>query len=166
MKKLFLVSAIAVGLPFCMISIQAQTNQTQLNQIELLKQYAGSWKCELSKDTIEYIDSKSYGTGLYIEQSIVTKGKILSEGKQLYGYDKQLDKFIVAAVNKGSDMQLTVLWFTTKNICAVYFYRDISAIEKASFRAEIEFQSPDIFALKMILDNKILSTNTFIRIKK
>jgi hypothetical protein len=59
----------------------------ELNQVELLKQNIGSWKCDISKDTTCFWDVKPYGTGLEYYYKYVTNGKIIIEGKQLLGYD-------------------------------------------------------------------------------
>jgi hypothetical protein len=166
MKKLCLAAVIAVVLLFCMNGIQAQqTTQPQLNQIELMKQLLGSWKCEIAKDTIEYSDLKSYGTGIYADFKYVTKDKIFLEGKQLYGYDKKMDKFLASVLIKGGDIQLIAMWFTSKNKCVVYYYKDISNLEKAPFKVEIEFTSPDIMSYKTIVNNNLIKTHTFVRVK-
>ena len=162
MKKICFTTMIAVSLLFYSNGIQAQTT---LNQVELMKQMLGSWKCEIAKDTTEYSDMKSYGTGMYADFKYVTKDKIILEGKQLYGYDRQMDKFILSILIKGMDMQLAAMWFTSENICVVYYYRDISNLEKASFKVELEFKSPDIMLFKTIVNNNIIKTNTFTRVK-
>ena len=95
----------------------------------------------------------------------VTKGKVFLEGKQLYGYDKKTDKFILSVLIKGMDIQLCAMWFTSKNICVVFLYGDISNLEKASFKVELEFQSPDIMLYKTIVNNNIIKTDTFVRVK-
>lgn len=166
MRALSLTTMIAVFLSlYTNGELQAQTTQTKLNQVELMKQFLGSWKCEIAKDTIEYTDLKSYGTGLYADFKHVTKDKIFLEGKQLYGYDSKMDKFILSVLIKGIDIQLIAMWFTSKNVCVVYYYRDISNLEKAPFKVEIEFKSPNIMSFKTIVNNNIIKTDTFIRIK-
>jgi len=53
---------------FFLISIdrtQAQTiGETKLDQIELMKQFVGRWKCELGKDTVVIGENIAFGTGL------------------------------------------------------------------------------------------------------
>lgn len=51
-----------------------------LNQVELMKQFLGSWKCEVSKDTTAFWETKSYGTGLENRYNYVKDGKIVDEG--------------------------------------------------------------------------------------
>jgi hypothetical protein len=165
MKKFCFASAFVAFLLLCVNGVQAQTTETKLNQIELMKQFIGSWKCEVAKDTINYSDLKSYGTGFYGDFKYVTNDKVFLEGKQLYGYDRSMDKFILSILNKGMDMRLAAMWFTSENICVVYYYRDIANLDKASFRVELEFISPDIQLYKTIVNNNIIKTDTFVRVK-
>jgi hypothetical protein len=52
---------IAVFLLFSLNGLQAQTSQTKLDQVKLMKQFIGTWKCEMGKDTTWTIECKSYG---------------------------------------------------------------------------------------------------------
>ena len=45
-----------------------------LNQIVLFKQFLGSWKCDIAKDTTAFYEGKSYGTGLDCYFKSITKG--------------------------------------------------------------------------------------------
>ena len=145
--------------------VNAQTIPSKLNQIELMKQFVGSWKCEISKDTVEYEETISYGTGLEAYKKYFTKDKIIMEGKQLYGYDKKNDKFILSGLFIGMDIELCEIWFTSKNICIVYPYSDISKCERAPFKVELEFKSSDNILYKVIVNNNIVQTFTLSRLK-
>ena len=83
--KIVCLTTMISALLFFTYGIQAQITDAKLDQMELMKQFSGNWKCEIAKDTIEYADFK-----------YVTKDKIFLEGKQLYGYDRQMDKFIAS----------------------------------------------------------------------
>ena len=137
----------------------------ELNQVELMKQFLGSWKCDIAKDTTFFWDTKSYGTGVECNFKIATKGKIISEGKHLIGYDKQVDKFILSILTKGLGTEILSFWFTSKSKFHVIPYSDISNPEKASWKIEGDFLSPDIFTETTILDNKSVKTDTYTRIK-
>jgi hypothetical protein len=146
-------------------ALQSQTPQTTLNQVELIKQLLGNWKSEVGQDTVEYSELNLYGTGIYADFKYITKGKAFLEGKQLYGYDKKKDKFIVSVLVKGMDIQLGVLWFISEKIGVIYNFTDISNLENATFKIEVEFKSPDIMLYKTIVNNYIISTKTYVRIK-
>ena len=137
----------------------------ELNQVELMKQFLGSWKYDIAKDTTFFWDTKSYGTGVECNFKIATKGKIISEGKHLIGYDKQVDKFILSILTKGLGTEILSFWFTSKSKFHVIPYSYISNPEKASWKIEGDFLSPDIFTETTILDNKSVKTDTYTRIK-
>ena len=137
----------------------------ELNQVELMKQFLGTWKWDISKDTTAFYEAISYGTGLDCYFKVTTKGKIVLEGKQLRGYDKKLDKFIFSGMMKGTDMIIFARWFISKNKYLFIPYNDISNPEGASLKWEGEFKSPDMIVETKIVNNKPISTSTWTRVK-
>jgi len=87
------------------------------------------------------------------------------EGKQLWGYDKRVDKVIMFWLNKGVVMEIWAVWFTSKNKFEWILYSDISNPEKASFKFEGEIKSPDMYVLTTIVNNKPVKTDTITRVK-
>jgi hypothetical protein len=164
MKKVFLIIFVLIFILSANIS-QAQTALTKLDQIELFKQFVGVWKGDIGKDTIEFWDVKSYGTGLECNYKYITKDKTFKEGKQLWGYDNKNDKFIFAGMAKGSGLGISAVWFTSFNICVLVPYNYISNTEKPSDRLEVEFKSPDIFLRKGITNNNVIKTIVYNKIK-
>jgi hypothetical protein len=136
-----------------------------LNQAELMKQWIGIWKAEFGKDTIAIFDQKAFGVGQEVFIKGTTKGKMISEGKQLWGYDKKLDKIVFASELKGQDLWITALWFISKNKYVGVPYSDISNPENASTKWEGEFKSPDTYVETHLVNNKPVSTDTYIRVK-
>jgi hypothetical protein len=165
MKKSFLILVIAGFLLIGLYEIQAQTTQAKPNQVELMKQIIGNWKAELSKDTIYYENIKAFGTGLEFYDKIVVKGKMISEEKELYGYDSKLDKYVGADLVKGKDIIIYAMWFVSNTKFEGIHYSDISNPDKASFRVEGEFKSPDAFSLNFIMNGNVVLTYNFKRIK-
>lgn len=164
MKKLCSITMIAVFLLLYTNAIQAQTTQTKLNQVELMKQFIGSWKVEESKDTTFFWEAKSYGTGLEGYYKTVTNGKTVSEGKFLQGYDKSTDKSIYVELSLAGSIEIDATWFIS-NIKYKYLpFSDISNFEKASYKIEGEFISPDMFVETTIKNNKITQIETYTRI--
>jgi hypothetical protein len=145
-------------------NVPSETSK-ELNQVELIKQMIGSWKGDVAKDTTLFWDVKSYGTGLECYYKYVNRGKIVSEGKQLWGYDKRVDKNIGTQMTKGEDIVLWAVWFISKNKYEMLSYSDISNPEKASWKMEGEFKSPDMFVETYIVNNKPVRTDTYTRIK-
>ena len=165
MKKFCLTSTIAVFLLFCLNGLQAQTTQTKLNQVELMKQFIGTWESDGNKDTICYWDIKPFGTGYEGYFKYVTNGRIVTEGKELWGYDKRIDKCIMSEMLKGMDIELYATWFSSKNKCVMFLYSDISNTEKASSKWEVEFTSPDVLVETTFVNNNPVKIDKYNRIK-
>jgi len=165
MKTLYLTLTVIVLLLLCTNLAQAQTNQTNLNQTELTKQFMGSWKCDFGNDTTFFMEGKLYGTGSEYNYNYAAKGKLFMEGKQLAGYDKKIDKIVYVNLEKGKDIEMLALWFTSTNKYIITSYRDIANPEKASFKFEGEFKSPNLFVEKLIINGKLLKTYTMTRVK-
>jgi hypothetical protein len=136
-----------------------------LNQVELMKQMVGTWKLESVKDTTIYFDFKPYGTGLEGTLKWMNKGKIVTEAKQLWGYDSKIDKFTISMIVKGTDMEIIAFWFTSKSKFIVMPYSDISNPETASWKYEGEFKSPDVYIETLIVNKKAVKTDTYNRAK-
>jgi hypothetical protein len=145
MKTLLATTKTVAFLLLCSNGILAQTTQSKLDQIELAKQFVGSWTGEIAKDTILNWDIKSIGTGEECDYRYVTKGKAIIEGKQLWGYVKGIDKYIVAVITEKPDIEIYAFWFTTKNKYIMLRYSDVSDPEKADIKYEGEFKSPNMY---------------------
>jgi hypothetical protein len=166
MKTFYLTPVIIVCLLLSTNALQAQTTQPKLNQLELLQQFIGSWKCDVGKDTTAYWDAIPFGTGFDITYKFVTNGKIFLEGRQLRGYVKKIDKCIMADITKGEGIDITAFWFTSKNKGVNIPYDDISNPDKAIWKAEWEYKTPDLYLETPIINNKPGKTATWTRIKK
>jgi hypothetical protein len=136
-----------------------------LNQVELHKQFIGYWKCEIGKDTTCFWDLKPYGAGFDSYFKYVTKGQIVMEGKILWGYDNNLDKYIMSEMIKGMDNLIYSSWFISYNKCAMFSYNDISNPDMASTKWEVEFKSPDMFVETTLKNNKPVKVDIFNRVK-
>ncbi len=156
---------IAVLLLICTNGILAQTTQTKLNQIELMKQFIGSWKVEESKDTTFFWYAKAYGPGLEGYYKTVTNGKIVSEGKFVQGYDTTTDKSIYVELSLRGSIEINATWFISNTKYKYLPFIDISNFEKASYKIEGEFKSPDMFIETTIRNNKTTLIETYTRIK-
>jgi hypothetical protein len=165
MKNFCLTAAFVGFLLLCTNTAQAQTTQPKLNQVELMKQDIGSWRCEFGKDTTASWIVKSFGTGYEGDIKFVTKGNVIKEIKYLMGYDKSIDKFISAQLTKGEDIELNAACFITKNQGVVMQYKDISNPEQASWKVETDHKSTDMHVDTYIVNGKNVGTQTWIRVK-
>jgi hypothetical protein len=165
MKKNYLTAMICLSLLICSNKMQAQGMETKLNQVELVKQFSGNWKGEAGKDTTAFWEIKFNGPAMECNFKYVTKNITVMEGKQLWEYDKKTDSFILAPATNGMDNGSLNLWFTSKNKCIIIPSGDISDPEKATFKLDNEFKSPDMFIQKTIVKNNIVKTDTYNRSK-
>jgi hypothetical protein len=166
MKRLRFITMIIVFLLICANGTHAQPMQTKLNQVELMKQFLGTWKGEIGKDTIIIGDNTPFGTGMDCNIQIITKNKILDSAKQLYGYDKKYDKFIIAELKKSSPViELCVTWFTSANTGEMILFQDISNPENAILKWKFEFKSPDMIIQTALKNNKAYKVVTTTRVK-
>lgn len=167
MKKFYSLTIIAAFLFFLMNGIQAQSGQSGLNQVELMKQFIGTWKNETNKDTVYTAEFKPYGNG-EVEFNLisVTKGKLWMEMKQLWGYDKKRDKIVTAGFVKDSpNFILGTLWFTANDRCEQVPLEFASNPDKAGFKVLFEIKSPDIVTRNEIVNNKSVYIETYTRVK-
>ena len=170
MKKFYSVTLIAVFILFSVNRIQAQTTQTTqsgFDQLELMKQFLGTWKSESAKDTVSTAEFKSTGNGgMEFNVKIATQGRIFFEMKQLWGYDKKTDKFIVAGLIKDNpNITLESTWFSSKNLCEQIPFEFVTNPKLATSKVTLEFKSPDLVIRNQIVNNKLVITETYNRQK-
>jgi len=166
MNKSCLTTSFVVLLLFCINWAQAQTTETRLNQADLMKQFLGTWKVDVGKDTIFLMECKSFYSGFDFYLKMETKGKILFEQKTIMGYDKESDKIIESAINNSSDqIILMAAWFTSADRCEEVLLKDISNPEIAKYKWLFEFKSPDLLVWTDMINNKPTNTNIFHREK-
>jgi hypothetical protein len=166
MKTFFLTTMTVVFLLCLTIGIQAQTTQTKLNQVELMKQFLGTWKGEMGKDTAFVMEIKSFYNGFESYLKTETKGKIVIEEKTIMGYDKKSDKLIESGLMNSNPYIITwVNWFSSSNKMEAVLLDDVSNPEKANFKWTFELKSPDLIVWSNIVNNKTAGIYTFHREK-
>ena len=166
MKTHYLTTITIVLLLLCTVGLMAQNTQTQLNQVELMKQFLGTWKGEMGKDTAFVMEIKSFYNGFESYLKTETKGKIIIEEKTIMGYNKKIDKLIESGImNSNPEIMSWANWFLSPNKFEGVLLEDISNPEKATLKWTIELTSPDVMVWSNIVNNKSTGTYTFHRIK-
>jgi len=164
MKKFNLMVTIAVFILICLNKLQAQTTQTKLNQVELMKQFIGTWKSE-NNDTTTIIEDKLYGDGHEVYMKTETKGKIIWEARTLIGYDKKNDMLIEALIAHNSpNITLSSIRFLSPNKFVGILLEEIPNPEKATEKDFYELKSPDLMLNTYIKNNKVVSVDTYKRV--
>ena len=161
--KTFCKTILIVG--FVLINtfgLQAQTADNKLNQVDLMKKFVGRWKCELGKDTVIISDYIAFGNGLICNSQIIANGKILDSVKQLYGYDKKTDKFIVAELIESSPViEICTSWFTSQDTGELAVINP----DNAPFRFKFVFKNADLIVQTAIQNDNIVKEIIINRIK-
>ncbi|MDP4224354.1 MAG: hypothetical protein Q8868_13690 [Bacteroidota bacterium] len=163
MKTVSLRTLLAVFIISCPTFIQSQTVINNLDQVRLMKKFIGTWRCETGRDTTAYWEFRSFGTGIDSNIKYVTGGRIVSEVKALYGYDKRIDKFISALMVKGMDIGLFALWFLSETKYEIIFYNDLANPEAAYIKTRGEFKSPDLIVVTKFVNDRPASSLTYTR---
>jgi len=146
---------------------QAQTAQTKLNQVELMKNFLGNWKCVYGKDTTMILEYKSFGTAIEGVAKIVVNENVIMEEKSLMGYDAKNDKLIEAAMyNSFPNIILYSDKFISANKFEEIYLEDSSNPEKANKKWVVEFKSNDLFIETFFQNSKAVEVYTFTRIIK
>ena len=142
--------------------IQAQDSQSKLNQIELMKQFIGTWKCELGKDTFLITQTKPFGTGMISKSKMFTKDNVLDSIIQVFGFDKKADKFILAELIKSSQtIEICSTWFTSNKTGEILIINP----EKAPLKFKFEFKSPTSLVQTAIYDDKVVKVVTGVKLE-
>jgi hypothetical protein len=166
MKTVCLTTMITVLL-FFTDGIQAQTTDTKLDQMELMKQFIGSWKYDSSDGSSMIFENIPFGDAMVGNTKFISKDTIFDQNKYLWGYDKKNDKIIIAEIfNDTPVMEIDVVWFTSKNIVEGVLQKDISNPENASTKFKFDFKSQDAFTLTVSQNSNIVAELTWKRENK
>ena len=68
------------------ISLQAQSSETDLDQVELMKQFIGTWKAEIQEDTTQIWEAIPLEKGYEVNVSWQAKGETYATGKGIMGF--------------------------------------------------------------------------------
>jgi hypothetical protein len=159
-KSIFLLAGLT--LTFLTIESFSQNSTQNLNQVELMKQFVGSWNAKAGADTLIIWECSSFGPNI----EFVIKNKVKEvesiEGKTFMGYDVKNGKLLEAIILKDSpNIMLAPCWFTSPKTCVQIQNDDISHPETARWKWSIEFKTTDLFILTETINNKITFIRTF-----
>jgi hypothetical protein len=87
MKTYCLTAMIEVFLLLFLNEISAQTIQSELNQMELMKQLVGTWQSTTAEDTVQILETKLFGEAVIITGTNEIKGKKSPVFMELNGFD-------------------------------------------------------------------------------
>jgi hypothetical protein len=147
--------------------IHAQNTEPKLNQVELMMQFLGTWKAELSNGNSMILDFSAFGSAMVGKVKSTANGVTKDIILEIWGYDEKNDKIIVAEIfNYTPVIEIDVLWFTSKNTLVGVFQKDISNPENASTKYKMEIKTPDTFLMITVKNNSIPAVITWNRVSK
>ena len=141
MKKVCLTAVICLFLLFISNGILAQSTQTKLNQVELVKQWLGTWQNDVNKDTVDIWEAKPYGKAIIGTVYRVIKGVKSDLYVTNFGYDDRDNKLKGFNLFPNTDYMTWIGLFTTDKL----FKADALDSFKPDivwFKNEIEFKTP------------------------
>lgn len=155
MKNQHQGALLILGLLFVIFSSNAQTPQSELDQLELIEQFVGTWEGELAPDTVFIGVNRAFGTGLISESYVIASGDTIQTIQQLFGYDKKLDKFILAELIESSPViEVCHVWFTSERKGKIVIVNP----DNAPFSWTFEFIGPKFLKQSAILKGEIVKT--------
>ena len=165
--KIVCLTTMISALLFFTYGIQAQTTDAKLDQMELMKQFIGSWKYDSPDGSSMIFENIPFGDAMVGNTKFISKDTIFDQNKYLWGYDKKNDKIIIAEIfNDTPVMEIDVVWFTSKNIVEGVLQKDISNPENASTKFKFEFKTQDAFILTVTQNGNIVAELTWMRENK
>ena len=87
MKTLCLTTMVFAFLLLCTNGIQAQTADTKLDQMELIKQLVGIWQRTTDEGTVEILETKLFGEAVIETFTYEVKGEKSPVFMELSGFD-------------------------------------------------------------------------------
>ena len=146
-----------------MSGIEAQTTPEKLDQVELMKQFIGTWKGEFGDGSIITCNNEEFGNGMICTSQVVVKGEIVESVTQLFGYDNKTDKFIIAELKTSSPViEICSTWFISKNTGEIV----VTNPDNAPFNFKFKFETPDMIKQKAIKNGKVVNEITLIRTER
>ncbi len=80
------------------VTISAQSAEEELDQVELMKQFAGTWEAEIAEDTILVVSLTPVGGAYEYKREIKTMGVTIHTSAGIYGFSSDKKSVIFAGI--------------------------------------------------------------------
>ena len=128
------------------LNLSAQSNEKELDQAELLKQFIGTWQAESGKDSVLVIEFTPQFKGLYAVQENKADGKTYATYKGVIGLSDSKEMTIGAFIDNDGTMIFDIGKFVTKNKYASERY--FGNVTHAATSLEWELTTPETFVAR------------------
>ena len=148
--KLFGTLLISGIIAICFsFSATAQSSAMDLNQVELMKQFAGTWKAEIGEDTTLTWEAIPFGKGFEIIVTWNAKGEPYLTAKGVLGLTYKLKRVNFILLYPGGGMEIASGEFVSENKLELKAYNyDHSMI---LVKYELNFPTPDKWNAKVMV---------------
>ena len=142
MKKFWLTTAIALLIMDCSNGLQAQTNVSNVDQLNLMEKFLGNWQLDGDKDTLVVNEFQRYGKAFVETYYQIIDGKNTWLSIWSYSFFPKEGKFKFFGLNSNGGYSTWIASFTTENVWIQYRIQNFNP-EKVLAKAEIRFIDPD-----------------------
>jgi hypothetical protein len=147
------------------IGIQAQTTQTKPDQVQLMKQFMGTWRTEYKNGEAMILEFTPFGPSMLGVRKNFHGDTIIFAGKSVWGYNKKEDKIIQAEIDSSSpDITIEKFWFTSEN--TFVSQKSVFPLSRDTLSTRFEFKNADLLFITTINNNKDIATYKYNRIEK
>ncbi|MGB8490042.1 MAG: hypothetical protein WCE64_03210 [Bacteroidales bacterium] len=106
-------------------TITAQSVNTKLDQIELIKSSSGTWQTIVGKDTIEKWDHQQYGNGYIVYAYQVVGKESIPQHVNIFSYDPASGKFKGFVLWQRGGFATWIGSFTDEKLLHIDFVTDL-----------------------------------------
>ena len=146
MRKSFYI-VLCLAFIFCAIPIIcAQSDEVELNQAELLKQFIGTWYGEVGEDTVVILNIVFKDGALAVTREVRIKEEVVNSFHGMYGFSQDKKTIIFAGVYEDGSMAFDYGQFISEKKYVAEMYLDNTTHPVAL--EETEFQSPGSFTIR------------------
>lgn len=143
MKKIHSTIGIAVFILVCSAGMHAQTTRIKLNQVELMKQFIGTWQSNVGKDSVDVREWQNYGKAYMMITYQLVKGQKGSQGICNIGFDPEEGNFKGFKIGLDGKYVDWIGLFTSEKVFTIYGTKNFKPGSYGKYT--FSFESPDIY---------------------
>ena len=136
--SILLASMFIIGLS---LNLSAQSSEDELDQVELIKQFQGTWEWNMGKDTLTLLSFTPQNDGFLFVQENKANGEAYETFKGVIGFSNDKQMIYVAGTTRDGTLILDNGKFETKTTCT--FDRYYGNTSHAAEMVQWEFLTPE-----------------------
>ena len=141
---------LCVSLLTCLsLNLYSQSAENEFDQVKLTKQFLGTWKSEIGKDSIVLAEIVTSGNGIYSHLEWKAKGITYATAISVIGISDQNESVVIYSLWNGGDLSEDIGKFVSPKKLMMERYLP-GQPNHAVALSEIEFPTPDIYTWKLM----------------